>query len=95
MNAIIEIASKNVGYIVALVTGLATMYGWIVKPIRAIQAENKKQTEKLNQLDDDTADLLCSQLIRERDFYMRQGWCPPLDKDRLAGGVSEIQKPRT
>lgn len=37
----------------------------------------------LDSLDDDTADLLCSQLVREREYYIRHGYCPAADKQRI------------
>lgn len=79
----LEIISKNIGYIIAIVSGLGVMWGWIAKPIKNIQAENAKQTAKLSQLDADTADLLCSQLTQEHDRYISLGWCPAADKQRL------------
>ena len=37
----------------------------------------------LKALDEDTADLLCSQLTREHDYYLTRGWCSAADKRRL------------
>ena len=79
----IEQAAKYIGYVVAIVTGLVTIYNWIAKPIKEIQKENRDQSKKLDQLDADTADLLCSQLCREHDYFLRIGYCPTTDKVRI------------
>lgn len=83
MSAILELISKNLGYIVSIATALGVIYGWIAKPIKSIQKENAEQSARLKSLEEDTADLLCSQLTREHAFYMRQGWCSASDKQRV------------
>ena len=88
----LEVISKNIGYVVAIITGLTFLYGWIAKPIKEIQTENKEQSKKLDQLDSDTADLLCSQLCREHDFFMNKGYCPTSDKVRIQAIYARYKK---
>lgn len=83
MTDLLKEVSGLIGYIVAIGTGLTVIYGWVVKPLKSIRDENAKQSAMLRALDEDTADLLCSQLTREHDYYLTRGWCSASDKRRL------------
>lgn len=91
--------STYLGYIVGIGTSLCVIYKWLAKPLQEIKAENKSQSEKLNKLSEDqkllfedTADLLCSQLTTEHDYYIRRGWCSSADKRRLDDVYTRYKK---
>lgn len=81
----LEWLSKNVGYVVTIVSGFSLLIGIMIKPIKNILKELKEQTERLKAIDADLADVLCSQLTREHDAMMQQGFCPSADKARISG----------
>lgn len=94
ITELMEILNKNIGLIVAFVTGLAAIYGWVAKPVKdwlkrldtrldKLERMDEEQNGKLDMLDKDTADLLCSQLSREHDTMLRRGWCTTHDKERI------------
>lgn len=76
MEEIIKFLSENLKAIVAIGTSLGVMWKWVAAPMQDVQ-------KRLKALDEDTADLLCSQLTREHDYYVTQGWCSASDKQRL------------
>ena len=80
----LEWASRNVGYISTIIGGMGILLGLILKPIRAILKETKAQTDKLESLDRDMGDMLCSLLTREHDFFVDRGFCPSADKQRIS-----------
>lgn len=72
----LEFASKNAGYIVSLVASLGIIIGWVIKPIKSISLQ-------LKSLDQDVGNILCSQLVREHDYFVTKGYCPSADKVRI------------
>lgn len=51
MTDFLKEVSGLIGYIVAIGTGLTVIYGWVVKPLKAIKEENAKQSGMLRALD--------------------------------------------
>lgn len=79
----LEWVAKNIGYVVTIVTSIGILGGLILKPVRTILKEVKKQTAKIDMMDQDIGDMLCSQLTREHDYFVNQGFCPSADKIRI------------
>lgn len=97
---ILKIVSDNIGYIVGILGGLGALWAIVKKPLESIEAEltlirkeNKEQTERLNDIDNDTGDILCAQLTREHDFYVNnRGWCSAADKARINDIYTKYRK---
>lgn len=90
----LEFLSRYIGYIVGIGAGLAAIYGWVAKPVKEwlkkldgrlseMQRMDEEQNRKLDLLDKDTADLLCSQLTQEHDRAVSRGWCSTNEKERI------------
>ena len=77
----------------ALVTRMQEQVDAIDRRLQRVEAENRSQSDKLDALDADTADLLSSQLTREHDYFVKKGFCPTLDKERI-GKIYERYKHR-
>lgn len=84
--------ASNIGVIAAfctavgvIVKSILSVKKAILKPLTEIKEVNAKQEERLKLQDADIADLLCSQLIRDHDYYVGRGWCPTSEKQRLDG----------
>lgn len=92
LTEMIKTVATFLGYVMTISAALGAMYGWIAKPIKGIRAENAAQSAMLRGLDEDTADLLCSQLIREHDYYLQKGWCSASDKQRLDNVYTRYKK---
>lgn len=78
LEQLIAWLSDNLKAIVAIGTSLGVLWKWVASPMQDVQ-------KRLRSLDADTADLLCSQLTREHDYYITKGWCSASDKQRLDG----------
>lgn len=100
----LEILSRYIGYIVGIVTGLVAIWKWVAKPVKdwlkkldgrlaAMQQMDEEQNKKLDLLDLDMADTLCSQLTQEHDRAVQRGWCPTTEKERI-GKIYERYKQR-
>lgn len=76
MDELIKMLKDNLTAIVAIGTSLGVIWKWVASPMQDVQ-------KRLKDLDKDTADLLCSQLTREHDYYITKGWCSASDKQRL------------
>lgn len=48
-----------------------------------LEALQKGTTEKLSVLEQDTGDLLCDRLSQSHEQWMRRGYCPHSEKERL------------
>jgi len=72
----LEFVSKNLGYVVTIATSLVVIVGWVVKPVQKI-------AKQLKSLDTDVGNILCSQLVREHDYYVAKGRCSSADKQRI------------
>ena len=78
---------------ISLIREMQTSLTAIDKRLEAVEKQNAEQTQRLQNLDCDTADLLLSQLTREHDYFVKKGCCPTSDKERI-GRIYERYKAR-
>ncbi|MEG0766525.1 MAG: hypothetical protein RR482_02310 [Clostridia bacterium] len=69
MSEILTTIGNWIVWIVSLATALITLWKWIAKPIRDVQAN--------------TDMLMGDRLAQAHDYWMRKKYCPPLDRKRL------------
>lgn len=95
MGVAVQSVAEHLYDILKLVVGIGTalgvIYGWIVKPIRRMQAEqaetNKRVAAELTQIktrldsvQEDVADTLGDRLAQAYRHFMKQGWCSHEEK---------------
>lgn len=69
--------------IVEIGGALGVLYGWIVKPIKAIKEQNEQQSVDIKQLTDDVAYLQGDRLNQAHEHYINKGWCTGSKKREL------------
>lgn len=88
---LLDWVTEGLKWIVGLGGSIAAIYGWVIRPVKKLQADQnaittalskeiKEVREAVGTMQEDVADILGDRLAQAHRHFTRQGWCSGAEK---------------